>query len=1174
MTDSQNPLQKSGIPISINSDLNDPRRNEICGFLDSLNKEQKFCSTDPSLLLRSGWFAIRKENRILNPDWMAQSAHSFREIHYGMIDTRTVIFRLKRWLVNQGIKRFNYKAKNIPKNRKDKIADVIKTYVADEARIQKIAEAINKIHLAFTKIAHHFKEKDSFKDTIKILIFLQINQTNLTNIEDTSYEKLVDRFESLLFEIKPRSINSHEIIDDLIAKNSFNERRIRTLCFSGSKDNKKYFFAKANKDWLKWIYNRGFLDELKKSGDPDNLYYQLPELDYLANMATEDPILVTDIIESIEISKSTLNNEVVDRFFWIVGLLPPDQIKRLLPKILSDDWVGLMSKFGKSRHEYHRMVEKLEEASDHDALLDLSKIILKVYSPEDYLRANKYRHFYERDITLTGVFDAVLKTDDPEKALRVFLDVLLQVISLSEKEGDSAFKSLEPFYLSEDIFTLVVAEKRSLSREDIDNLIAICRQLIEKSASSFCKDETSARGFYNNFIKDLPDTRTLWRLRLFSITRCPEHFKDEIREAIFRVFDAGEKYHEIEDGKEYYHTLTDGFGVLDEPVRREYVQKVFSFFGENLENKDREGWRKRDGLDMLVCVKKYLTVDEVQEIEQHLGKPLPEETPLDRPDMERMRGGMVDHQSPFALSDYQVPEIIEHLKTDWTPQVLQEEFKDDDFLKPRGAEGLGDALRADFKVRPDDYFSNIEEFFDREQIHPTYVYSLFREIDEEFRNRKTFNNEQYLSLLKILTAIKESGEATPFKKPDDKSWLSDWISVHHLAPEILRYILENKNFRSEFAENRNTIFEIIKYFFTISDSPSVDEESREDNDPSSTAINSVRGHAYTTFMEFICANSKNELSDDIKEFFRTILQDPSTAVRYQVGRYLAIPYFRDKEGVFIKPLLPKIFPKDDKRMFFAAWEGHLASSLYKELFVELQEYYEYAITVSKEEYPDRKYRRDLDESLSVHLALAFLYLDFKIGDPLFELFWSTPDAERHEEFISYIGRNCLTKDQTDDEWLKENNISKEKLLEFWAWTLEKKVPIEPKAFSGFGFWINPKKEIIPDEIVIKNFSATLKESKGEINWDYGLLSRIEDYAKKDPINTLEMIKSFLLIDGEINPNRPPYYDARDEVKDALKIIYQNPNPDLKKDIKDMINILIDKGSNRFWGLKEVFSDDQ
>ena len=114
---------QNGGGFSTNIGVGNPRRDEVCDFLDSFNDLENFSTVKPSTLLKGGGFAMLSENRITNPDWMAQSAHSFREIHYGFTDNRKILFQIKRLFVRTAIKVFKYKAKNIPRNRKDKIFD-------------------------------------------------------------------------------------------------------------------------------------------------------------------------------------------------------------------------------------------------------------------------------------------------------------------------------------------------------------------------------------------------------------------------------------------------------------------------------------------------------------------------------------------------------------------------------------------------------------------------------------------------------------------------------------------------------------------------------------------------------------------------------------------------------------------------------------------------------------------------------------------------------------------------------------------------------------------------------------------------------------------------------------------------------------------------------------------
>ena len=387
--------------------------------------------------------------------------------------------------------------------------------------------------------------------------------------------------------------------------------------------------------------------------------------------------------------------------------------------------------------------------------------------------------------------------------------------------------------------------------------------------------------------------------------------------------------------------------------------------------------------------------------------------------------------------------------------------------------------------------------------------------------------------------------------------------------DALLYITENKALRESLhVAYRDTIRDIISFLLTIESSPSKEHEKPEYGEPYHVAINSVRGRAFEALVVFV-ENDGKILAEDVKAIYKRTLQDESMAVHFVIGRYLGVFYFRDKE--FIKETLPEIFPRNDpakKDMYLASWEGYLSNTLYDQLFTEFKEYYEHAINLDPATYTDRKYTKNLDELLATHLSLAYIHLGFKIGDPLFDLFWKTPNATRHHEFASFIGRSCLTRDQAGDEWLTEHGVSKEKLIEFWNWILTTDIAIEPKAFAGFGFWVNPNKEVIDEKLIIKNLAATLKKSDGEIDWDYGLTRRLKVFAEIDPANTLEVIKNYLLKDGELNPHRrSPLFSLEHEIKEALAEIYKVPT--LKNAVKELIDTLIEKGSSSFWGLKDI-----
>lgn len=440
------------------------------------------------------------------------------------------------------------------------------------------------------------------------------------------------------------------------------------------------------------------------------------------------------------------------------------------------------------------------------------------------------------------------------------------------------------------------------------------------------------------------------------------------------------------------------------------------------------------------------------------------------------------------------------------------------------------------------------------------------------RTKNKIPEEESTHLINFFGLIRSSGEDSIFERPKDEKYWFDWISVHKIMADTVLEFLASIKDGPVFQNNRLELLSIVRYLLTIESSPDVEDEKKEDSEPSHVAVNSVRGQAYRAFVQFTYNDGDKALAGEVKEIFEWVLDtELSNAVRFTVGQFLASFYFRDIG--YIRSLLPKIFPKDDpkkEKLYFAAWEGYLASSLYKELFAELRPYYEYAIGLKNEDYPERKYVKGLDETLAIHLALAFAHFDFDIGDPLFKLFWETPSETRHYEFVSFLGRSCLTRSQAGDGWFKENNVSKEKLIEFWNWILNVELPIEPKAFAGFGFWINPDKEVIDEKIIIKNLPATLEKSKGDIDWDYGLVSRLNKFARIDPHDTLGVVRNFLLLGDGLNPHRRmPLFSLDSEIKDALTMIYAGGDSAMKKEVSELVNTLIEKGSSIFWGLKEV-----
>lgn len=1102
-----------------------------------------------SEIYQGGIYVLRTKSRSENPDWMSQSANSFREILY--------VLKQKEAKDLQVVLR-DYLGKSL--TRKE---------------VEKYKEYLNNLYAFFTDLTHHFSLVPDL--SIKTYLVNKNLEIRADAISKEDYFNAINLYKEFLKLLVTTALDIHKKIDVCVENNTRSKDLVKVF-FNNSIDSKTYFLSSIDESWLEWLWGKGFFVELKKPSEDKTKYsYRLPELQYLVRMAEKKPEIVAKIIASVPISKDTFNPEVVDRFLWILSLLPVAQIKELLPKILNENWVALMSAYHRSGYEHIKIMEKIKEAGDVEALLGLAKIILtprtkeELQAIEGFVSSDKL--FYLNDITEIGLFDQLLATTNTEreKTLALMLEVLSKIVTCGKDHDGEVFEESEPFYLHySDVFTIGINNTRkSYTRDDIENLIATTRILIEELFTSACGDTSEVRRLYDTYIANLPDSRTLYRMRLYAVTRCPSVFQDELKALLFRLFEVKERYTDIEGGVEYHRALIAGFNKLDIIVQREYLGKVCEYFGAELKDKDREKWRKNAGFKIVTYIKDSFKKEELEQPEKIFGKLPDGQVPEPAPSATIGEAGIVAHRSPVNVADFSIDQIIEHLKTDWSPAVLKEQYGADDFLRPRGAEGLGDSLKEDIKKRLDAYMANLGGFFDREHIAPPYVYSLIRGIEEILRSKEEITLGHAGKLIEFFELIKNEGLKTPFKRSEEKNWLADWIEVHKVVVDVLLSLTEDKTLRKSLhAVYRDKIRDIISYLLTIESSPSKENEKPEYGEPYSVAINSVRGRAYEALVVF-AENDGETLSGDVKEIYKSTLRDESIAVHFVIGRYLGVFYFRDKD--FVKEMLPDIFPKDNparKDIYLASWEGYLSNTLYVQLFTDFKEYYEHAIGLDPAIYTERKYAKSLDELLATHLSLAYIYLDFKIGDPLFDLFWKTPNATRHHEFASFIGRSCLTRDQAGDEWLKEHNVSKEKLIEFWDWMLATELPIEPKAFAGFGFWVNPKVEVINDRIIAKNLVATLKESDGEIDWDYGITQRLKILAEVDPANTLGIIRNYLLKDGELNPHRrSPLFSLEHEIKEALVVIYKEPT--LKNAVKELIDTLIEKGSSTFWGLKDI-----
>ncbi|MFA5126405.1 MAG: hypothetical protein WC465_00185 [Patescibacteria group bacterium] len=962
---------------------------------------------------------------------------------------------------------------------------------------------------------------------------------------------------------------------------------------STNDDARRYFFSKADEKWLVWLWQNGFMDAIKeKIKDSSSYAYASSELNYLVKVAEKVPDETAKIILEVPVEEG-FNSEVVDRFLWICSTMPAPQLSRIVPKILNENWVILMSRFRDWGFEYDKMFQILEGAKDYESILLLAEAVLSVKSQEEYQRDGVSREspFYIEKLFYTKVFEHLVKlpVSHIERALSLINKTILKISLINSEDSSSTFSIIDTFSYGIDFFSLNLGEnKHDRFGGDVQNLIAALKLFLERFVKD-CINKSEIERIYNEYIFTLPSCEAMWRFRLFALNLSSEIFQNSIKEELFSLFN-GNPYDKLII--EYQKLLGLNFSNMAEVDKRSYVAQVFEFFGAKVADKKELKWNKQRGLELLSNICRYLTDEELSKCEDVFEK----QCILDykpEPLFRKFFAGTVTPIGPISAEEFtkfSIKEIAENLRNNWSPKNLYNKYKNDDFLKPRNAEGVGEILKSDISKRLQDYVSNADLFFDPQSLAPHYSYSFFRGIETAIKdNIDTAKKVDWSILISFLIRIRGLGQENlsndeKEEREEFDSWLAGWDSVHSAIVDVIQILIgegEEKHIIN-FPKYREKLIQIISYLLEYKDPVPSDENietakmktsgrGSKDyfvSDPYSMAINTVRGRAFQALVLFVYRDGK-EISKDIKKEYETVLKDENTrALMFMFGRFLPSFYLRDKQ--WIKGLLEFIFPIDPSKnnLYLAAWEGYLTGPLYEQIFgdEDFQKLYYRGLSANSGQDTHRKYVKAPEEGIADHLALAFMHYEkFGFRNNLFREFWKRQNTRR-DEFIRYLGSLYISgSNDNADKLLIKNPLAKKRLEKIWDYVLQNFE--DPKLFENFGFWMNIEKNVFDEKWLAKNIAKTLEKSKGSITWDYGLTKSITRLAEIAPEDSL-LITRYFFFEGMKEEKRRPFY-LDDEWIQTFKILYKNPIT--KQGTYKLIDDLIREGGSVFWKLEDLFN---
>lgn len=1162
------------------------RQKRLCKHLDTLNKIENFCpNANPSELFKSALYLTTQADHVALPDWMPEAAHSLRELLYPLKGKKASHGKMRAWI--SAIKKF-FGQKEKETSKRESIKAIIQLY-QEEKRAQQLADVIFDLYELFTKIAHHLpdlKEAPKVRTRLKRLGFLEPQIPS--RLDENVFAKLIDLLETAWDESIPLQLDIHKTIDSILAQPPsmlVKSKLIVLLAFN--LDAKMYFFAKANAQWADWLWDNGFLDDIKGKKKPADSYHRSPELNYIVRIAETSPDIATNIILAVPISAESMSVEVIERFLWICRYLPPEQLARVVPKIHKEKWIQLLGA-GNHWFEHEKIVKSLYDSGDYDNLLLFAESLLGVRrapnEPESLIRRTD-TPFYFEDLSETKLFTYLHKLEgEAEKSAfklvtSTFADIIRLTNTATTDEIPFIHNERFPFY-DVDFYTLKLGAYTGPSyREEVVQLAALLKSqitsLFEKASSPENK-----RNIYEQISETLPESVVSWRLRFFVLSLAPVDLISQTQAAIFTIFDSTAHRDWLTRGAEYKKLLQNGFKALPDNIQRLYVEKIFAAFNEEDD--------KRYGSVLLSMIWEQLTPTEIEQLKTAGFYKLSDYKP--HPSVGGGSGGWVRPTSPTSeeeLSKLPIPRIVELLKTAWTPTKLQELNKEADFLTPINPEGLSETIKADFLKRPTEYINNATLFFDRERLSPHYTYAFFRMLPEAFKDEKLNPTEiDWAPLISVFLAIKRAAESAPLEPQDGNNtfhaWVAGWESVYSSQAELLKSLFHRD---VEFTAAHEDIIRIIKHLLNHPDPAPTEETAREGsgdslvNDPYSIAINSVRGKAFEALVAFAGEDWKKSeqsgsprISSTIKELYESLLKVEQTrAIRFLYGIYL--PFFYSRDKAWILSLFPEIFTSDAERkhLYLASWEGYLSATLYSPLFLtsEFQQLYTRGLSITVAEDPGRKYFTELDKGLGRHIGLAFGHFDeFTIEHPLFKEFWEKGTPKHHKAFISAIGKSLFSRhDSKENSVLKEKPATLEKIKTFWDWLI---INCHSKeVFMKLGTWINHEHPFFDLAWLAPRLKATLEKTNGTLEWTHGLTNILPALAAAAPTATAAIARLFFLEAGAKNNDPRNFFHWDDECYETLQVLFGIP--ETKAATQALINDMLREGNGRFWKLKEILT---
>lgn len=907
--------------------------------------------------------------------------------------------------------------------------------------------------------------------------------------------------------------------------------------------NYDYFFQKVeSSDWIIPLRDNG----LFKSPPPvesDGKYirhFHWPESNYLKRVADQAPDVVLETILRVP---ETDNERVHDDFVEAALTMPPEHAKKIAKTELK--WIRSQGHFYFLYPEsVGRLICLLAENREVGLALHLVEALLALDKVErEYGVPGE--DGYHKHVDIAAKFSAweykrVIEKTVPSLTGCDGMKTIQTLCNILEKSIELDF--VEPTPPSDYSHTwLTAVEDHEQNKHADSDLKAILAIAIRDAALQILGDDDSV---FDELISVLENRKwaVFKRVSLFLIS---QFSKDHIDTVAGRLTDKS-LFNDNIYRHEYALLAQAGFGLIGDAERQEILSWIEAEPSDEDIAKYREWYLDRHESEAsdedIISLKEQRRMNRLWQFRNDL--PVDWQTKYERwvqkhnepdhPDFTYYVSGAtwVGPTSPKSsddLKDMTVAEIVEYLKA-WVPP-------EGDFAET--PEGLCRTLSQVVSSDPVRFVGDAPLFIG---LEPTYVRGFVDGLREIAKNQDDLPWGPLLELLQWVVEQDREPLGTEEKFMDkDPGW--SWC-----RKSIAWLLSSGLNGDIPF-EHRDKVWNVLSVL-TEDPDPTGEEYGEGHSDPSSQAINTIRGeamHAAVNYGLWIVRNSENaEISFELMPGLHDVLDrhlndDPSLAIRSVYGQ--RFPWLHLMDPVWAEANKEKIFESDSPANWDTAWKTYITFCQPFDLMLEvLRDQYAIAIEKIGETAEIEIKIANAEKQLADHLLVFYWRGKLALEDDLLRSFYEKADVKLRADAMEFVGRSLRDTPQEIEPELQE------RLKAFWDWRFEQAKGTDEQELSDYCWWFSSGK--MDADWALSQLKIVLALP---IKFD-ALDFAAEELVKLMPDKPVEVLECLNLMIGCLN-TEGVYFSWNEEAKQILSHGIQSGDEALKARAEEIIHRL-------------------